>query len=336
MTLRLHHCILGGALFSACQQPGSSTDSSEQDSTGGEEEEAGDELDTGGSPQSGEGRIVFHRYSSYDAWDSVLLMVDLADHSLTEISEDWDIDHAMNAHFSPDGSLLVFMGDQRGGDRDWDVFLWTIGSSEAPQNLTQDWGSRDEDPKFTPDGTILCKSDYDLIELDTTGSVLTRLTSDGADIEQSMPFATGDGTGVIYAQGAGESSDLYVIGRDGTGNTLVQGIEDVQEYYPVARDAETYLFTRWVSTSNLHDQVYLGYSDGAPAQSLPLNDSSSNESDAYPYGPDSIFLSSTRSGGAGGYDLYMAAIDSESVVSLSEWSPEINTPLNELGVAFSW
>ena len=276
--------------------------------------------------------MVFHRYSSYDAWDSVLLMVDLADYSLTEISTDWDIDHAMNAHFSPDGTQLVFMGDQRGGDRDWDVFLWTVGSSESPQNLTQDWGTRDEDPKFTPSGTILCKSNYDLIELDTTGSVITTLTSDGTAIEQSMPFATHDGSQIIYARGAGASSDLHLMGRDGTGDTVVQGEPGLQEYYPIARDAQTYLFTRWASTTNIHDQIYLGYWDGTPAYALPLGDASSNDSDAFPYGEDAVFLSSTRSGGAGGYDLYVAGIDSEDVVSLSGWNPDINTPLDELGL----
>ena len=261
-------------------------------------------------------------------------MVDLADHSLTELSQDWDIDHAMNAHFSPDGSQLVFMGDQRGGERDWDVFLWTLGSSDPPQNLTQDWGTRDEDPKFTPAGTIVCKSNYDLIELDTAGTLLSRLTSDGTAIEQSMPFATTDGSQFIYARGAGESSDLHLIGRDGTGDTVVQGQLGIQEYYPIVRDDQTYLFTRWVSASNLHDQIYLGYWDGTPATALPFGEGTSNDSDAFPYGEEAVFLSSTRSGGAGGYDLYVAGLDSEELVSLSEWNPEINTPLEELGVAF--
>jgi Tol biopolymer transport system component len=227
------------------------------------------------------------------------------------------------------------MGDQRGGERDWDVFLWTIGSSEPPENLTEDWGTRDEDPKFSPDGTIVCKSNYDLIEMDTSGSVIAALTSDGSTIEQSMPFVTVDGSQVIYAQGAGKTSDIHVVGRDGTGDTVVQGDEDVQEYYPIVRDAETYLFTRWVSASNVHDQIYLGHWDGTTAQALPLNDEFSNDSDAFPHGDDAVFLSSTRKGGAGGYDLYVADIDSETVVSLNEWNPDINTALDELGVAFS-
>lgn len=261
-------------------------------------------------------------------------MVEFAVNSVTEISTDWEIEHVMNAHFSPDGTQLVFMGDQRGGERDWDVFLWTIGSSDDPQNLTESWGTRDEDPKFTPAGTIVCKSNFDLIEMDTTGAVLGALTSDGAALEQSMPFATSDGSQVIYALGAGENSDLHRMERDGTNDVVVQGTTGIQEYYPIVRDEETYLFTRWVSDTNVHDQVYLGHWDGTPAEALPFNDEDSNASDAYPFGTDAVLVSSTRYGGSGGYDLYVADLDSDSMMSLSEWNPLINTPLNELGVAF--
>lgn len=337
-------CILGIGIFCACEHRGAPTDTDERSGGSTETGEAGiggeieaDETGFGGGTgpvPTRTGLLVFHRYSSYEAWDSALFMVDLADYSLTNVSADWDIDHAMNAHFSPDGSQIVFMGDQRGGDRDWDVFVWTIGSSEPPENLTQGWGTRDEDPKFTPAGTIVCKSSYDLIELDINGSVVATLTSDGGAIEQSMPFATTDGSQVIYARGAGDTSDLHLIGRDGTGDTIVQGDKSVQEYYPIVRDAKTYLFTRWVSTSNVHDQVYLGHFDGTPAQALPLNEESSNSSDAFPYGEDAVLVSSTRKGGAGGYDLYVAGIDSASVVSLSEWNPDINSALDELGAAF--
>ena len=218
MPHRLLPCIFGIGIVGACARPEPNLlDTGIPLGTGGGTETSQTEVgvDTG-SPPSNPGLLVFHRYTSYDAWDSVLLMLDLADYSLTEVSKDWDIDHAMNAHFSPDGTQLVFMGDQHGGDRDWDVFLWTIGSTEPPENLTKDWGTRDEDPKFTPEGTIVCKSNFDLIELDQTGTVLATLTSDGLAIEQSMPFATTDGSQVIYAQGAGAASDLHRIGRDGT------------------------------------------------------------------------------------------------------------------------
>ena len=64
----------------------------------------------------------------------------------------------MNGVFSPDGTKIVFMGDKKKGQRNWDIFLWTVGGGE-PVNLTNG-GGRDEDPKFSPDGTkIVFKSD---------------------------------------------------------------------------------------------------------------------------------------------------------------------------------
>ena len=292
-----------------------------------------DEVGNAGSDDPG--HLVFHRYSSYDAWDSELFLVDLSDHSITHLSAAWEIDHAMNAHFSPDGTRIVFMGDQASGDRDWDVFVWTLGSDEPPENLTEGWGTRDEDPKFSPDGTVVLKSNFDLIEIDIEGSVIRRLTDDGSANEESMPFFSADGTRVIYARGARASSDLRLIGRDGSGDTAVQALPDIQEYYPIVRDAESYFFTRWVSAANVHDQVYLGYLDGTPARSLALNDEENNYSDAFPYGEDALFFSSTRAGGAGGYDLYLADVDGGIPVSLSDWNPAINTELEELGAAFS-
>ena len=92
-------------------------------------------LDPAPIPSLG-GKLVFHVYSAYSAWDGKLFMLDFADSSLTEISASWSIDHTLNAHFSPDGTKMVFMGDEVGGARDWDLFIWDVGSTEAPTNLT--------------------------------------------------------------------------------------------------------------------------------------------------------------------------------------------------------
>ena len=65
-----------------------------------------------------------------------------------------------------------------------------------------------------------------------------------------------------------------------------------------------------------------------------MNAEFSNASDAFPYGEDALFFSSTRDGGAGGYDLYTAGLDDETAVSLGEWNPGVNTEQDELGAAF--
>ena len=82
MPPRLMSCILGIGTFCACERPGSTIDTDEPIGGVVETGETGLGGDTGSAPTKS-GLVVFHRYSSYDAWDSVLLMVDLADHSLT-------------------------------------------------------------------------------------------------------------------------------------------------------------------------------------------------------------------------------------------------------------
>ena len=56
-----------------------------------------------------DGKLVFHVYSDYSAWDGKLFILDFADSSLTEISASWNIDHTINAHFSPDGTKLAMV-----------------------------------------------------------------------------------------------------------------------------------------------------------------------------------------------------------------------------------
>ncbi len=89
-------------------------------------------------PPSPDGRLLFHRYSGYDNYDSRLYLYDFRDKTLACLSEAWPIDHAMNAHFSPDGKRIVFMGLPKGkrDGKDWDVYLWEVHGTGPPENLT--------------------------------------------------------------------------------------------------------------------------------------------------------------------------------------------------------
>lgn len=91
------------------------------------------------------GRMIFHRNTKDYAtlWNSKLFMYDFSKNVLEEISSNWNIDNPMNAHFSPDGSKIVFMGDIKVEPRDWDIFIWTVGSSDQPTNLTNKYNKRD-------------------------------------------------------------------------------------------------------------------------------------------------------------------------------------------------
>jgi hypothetical protein len=97
----------------------------------------------------------------------------------------------------------------------------------------------------------------------------------------------------------------------------------------------TFLYTRWYSSSNHSDQVYLGYFASNTRTRLPFNTSSADYSDAFPCDTNQVILSCDRSGGSGNYDLYVADMTSGAMYSLSSWNTGINSSLNELGASYT-
>lgn len=76
------------------------------------------------------GRMVFHSYTDCNAWDGKLYLYEFANHTLTQISANWGIDHTINAHFSPDGAKLVFMAAPSGSHNfnSWDICLGDVNT----------------------------------------------------------------------------------------------------------------------------------------------------------------------------------------------------------------
>ncbi len=280
-----------------------------------------------------EGVIIYHNYSNYDAWDAKLFMYDFSTNTKDELSENWNIDHEMNAHISPDGSQIVFMGDDSGLPRDWDIYIWNIGSTIAPTNLTISNNLRDEDPKFSPDGSnIVFKQSGDIKVMNLSGVIINEITNDGSTIEESMPYYTSDGQKVLYAKGAKENSDIFIMNIDGSSNTALYNEVGIQEYYPIVIDNSSFFYTRWISSLNKNDQIYQGDFSGN-RNSVSINDYYSNNSDAFPVDSDYLFFSSTRSGGMEGYDLYLGQLSTGDIWDLNDF--EINSDLEDLGVCFT-
>jgi len=282
-----------------------------------------------------DGKIVFHTYSGYWEWDGKLYFYDFSEQSLVEISENWNIDHTINAHFSPDGSKIVFMGVPEGSHyyNSWDVFLWELGST-TPINLTYNNNIPDEDPKFSPSGnSIVFKQNGDLKIMDLSGNIINTITNDGFSIEESMPYYTNDAQQIIYSRGADSDADIYIINVDGSNVQPLENVANTQEFYPITRDPYTFLYTKWISSTNEHDQIYLGYFSGANPQSLPFNDVNANDDDPFPVNSDYVFFSSDRSGSIGGWDLYLADINSGFVWLMCDFG--VNSSNHELGVCYS-
>jgi Tol biopolymer transport system component len=221
----------------------------------------------------------------------------------------------------------------------WDIYLWPLGSSDKPANLTSGDDCRDEDPKFSPDGNSICfkqtppGGNGNLKIMDLTGHVTNPVTNN--IVESGMPYYSTDAKSLLYARGAGNTSDIYMINVNGSGQQALESESGLQEYYPIVRDSSSFLFARWYSQSNNNDQVYMGYFSGAPATRLKFNEQNSNDSDPFPCGANYIFMSSTRSGTRGGYDLYVADLSTGNTWSLSYYHSSINSEDNELGACYS-
>jgi len=287
----------------------------------------------GGAPAL-KGQLIYHNYSDYGARDSKMYLYDFEANTLQRISDGWNIRHAMNAHFSPDGTQIVFMGLRHNADI-WDVYLHDIGSAQQPVNLTPT-DTRDEDPKFSPDGKRivfkrrLADDTWRIAEMDLASRQITLLPFD--DDEYSMPYYNADGTKIVASKGASHAQSSIVL--IDLAEQTVKPLYDapgVQDYYPINADATSFYYSSGYSTQWNGDQVWRGYWSGAPAERLPFNDTEGDYSDATPAGSDWVILCSTRPGGAGSYDLYIANTQSGEIFPMSDYHNGINTPLAELG-----
>ena len=284
------------------------------------------------------GKIAFHNYTDYGAGDGQLFIYDFDKNTHTNISSSWPIDHAINPHFSPDGSKLTFMGWNQ-GTNDWDIFLWEIDSGTNPTNLTNARNNRDEDPKFSPNGNLIIYKErywdtefrYRFQEMDLNGNIVSTIDPPGND-EVSMPFYTPNEQQIIYARGDGASSAIFSINSDGTNDISLQDNNILQQYYPTAIDNQKYLYTQWFSDNRHLDQIHLG--NGTSSTKLILNDTF-DYSDAFYIQDDLIVFSSTRPGGDGGYDLYIGDMNTGDVWDMDKYYPGLNTSKEELGASYS-
>jgi len=197
--------------------------------------------------------------------------------------------------------------------------------------------TRDEDPKFSPDGKRivfkrrLADDSWRIAEMELATRHITLLPF--ADDEYSMPYYNADGTKIVASKGGGShaQSSIVVINLQNNSMQTLYDAPGVQDYYPINADATSFYYSSGHSPQWPGDQVWRGYWNGAPAQRLPFNDTEGDYSDATPAGSDWVVISSTRPGGAGSYDLYIANTQSGAIFPMTDYHSGINTPLAELG-----
>lgn len=145
------------------------------------------------------GVLAFHSYNRYGDGTSRLFMFDFRNNDLICPSDSWkSLRDPMNAHFSPEGRRLVFMGVSNTTGC-WDCFLHELGSSEEPVNLTASLCGRNEDPKFSPCGSkIVFKHEWkELVETDESGNHFRAILF--SDKEIGMPYYMEDGERLLFS-----------------------------------------------------------------------------------------------------------------------------------------
>jgi len=287
-------------------------------------------------PASLTGKLAYHSYVSYGDGTSQIFIYDFSARTLTQVSKAaWGIQDPMNAVFSPDGKWLAFMGITNNA---WNVFFWQVGSSSQPINLTNSTGqTRNEDPKFSTDGkSLLFKQNGDVMQAalsyTSSGPVFTsvvNLTHTAPTLENSMPFATPDGTAVYYTTGTGSGMGLYKQTVGSTSKVAFDTPAGLATYYPIVRADGTVFYARWHDATSQADQIYTKVNPSDTPNQLSLNDCNSNNSDPSPVNNTNyVFFSSTS---AGGYQLYLGDVTTGQRWSLSQFGVNSDTTKAKLG-----
>ena len=284
------------------------------------------------------GTLIYHRYSDYQSWDATMWTIDLATGVQEQVNRDWKgMISPINAHFSADGHTITFMGSAAGlAENDWDVFTshWNGSAWDEPLNLTGPNGARDEDPKFSPDGSkIVYKEDGVLVVMNADGTNKTYLTK--GEPESSMPYFAKNGKDILFER----EGDIYLL-HAGTETKMYAG-EGQSSYYPIGMDDKSFLYTR-VQMSR-HDSIMRGFYDGKPSTSYFFNSTDWDTSDSYPYQDGSRFIFYVTGDyliPRGGYNLALADLKTQTRWDIDKWfknrvGGDINSDLQELGPAWT-
>lgn len=277
-------------------------------------------------PKTLQGKLVYHSYTNYNDGSSNLFLKDFSTQEVKQLNEvNWNIEDPMNAHFSPNGHWLTFMGKQ---NDHWNIFIWQLNSPLPPVNLSQNTplnNSTSEDPKFSPDGNYIVykkNGDLGLMHLNFTNpdqpypDKKWLLTRNGYSPEESMPYFSSDSTTIYYSQGAKANSDIYRlpikigINLVNTGRPiLVAGRTNLAEYYPITQNNNLF-FVGWKDASRI-DLIYKNEFLNSQPVALPLNDCNADNSDPMMADSTYMFFSSTRNNAV--YKLYVGDINTGDV-----------------------
>jgi hypothetical protein len=308
------------------------------------------------------GKLVFHRYTTYETGDSQMFVVTFPDGTISdELGQTYGLCNPMNGIFSPNGNSLAVMAALRSGDSGdcgptdrskFDVYILDLTTPGQKQQVTQNTFP-DEDPQFSPAGDfILFKHNGHLAKwmVDsppfTTCSPLSQgsFCFNAPSGEQSKPVMTTDDR-VCYYESSGANADIFCFdlgsGLGGVDITVNQN-HTTAVAHPGINDsrptiAMPYLYyVRWrdqANTKNFIERKDLGNLAGLGDPTGFVRDTGADYTDPCSL-PNDVLIFSSDVTGIGGHDLFLAGFQSTDIQALDQVVPLVNTKLEELGASF--
>ena len=290
------------------------------------------------------GRLLYQTSASDNS--SQLFMLDFATKKVTQLSSaSWGLTNPLNAVFNVDGDWITFMGVQNGATN---IFMYEIGSTSAPVNLTNSFGStKNEDPKFSANGTEIFFKQTSWPTGTATYSIkvapllwsngvpalgtLQTLVPPNAAIQSSMPFPSPDSSTLFYSAISNKITTVRSMPINPVGFAkYIDGNGVEPAFYPIVRNDGAVFYTKTIP--NESDQILMRAA-GANRSTIPsFNDCKSDNEDAAPVnGTNYVFFSSTT---AGGLQLYLGDAATGKRWTLTPYGVNGDTTVGKLGSSY--
>ena len=288
-------------------------------------------------PKIKSGYLIYHTYSSYNALDSQLYLLDFATQERICISDYLPVDvvNAMNGHINATEDKIVFMGMSNG---EWEIFLFDIPSRNVEQLTTY---GRNEDPKFAPTGNkivykkgiwdsgLACMT-YAIVEYDLdTGTEATEITPYTV-VEVGMPYYDSTMENIYYVY---HGADKQTINKVNINTLMIDVVVDdvVNPYYPIIR-GDFMTFSYDYSTDKKENLVARFNLKTGERTLSKFNSEDYNVSDAYIIDSSYTVVSCTKV--HNNYDLWLINFDTGEAIPMDSYGVN-TTDKQELGSCLS-
>jgi Tol biopolymer transport system component len=221
----------------------------------------------------GEGRVVFHRFTTDSPAVSELFMLDVATMEETRLTLSEEEAYNYNPKWSPDGVHIVFYS-YRLREGDWASDIYVLNTETGEETAITTNGMSNGGPDWSPDGTRIAFHSYmdtdegaEIYVYDLEEETFTRLTDN--DYTDAIPMWSPDGERLLFWAAPDEDRDLYVMDADG--DNVVQltdtlGSDWQAEWSP---DGERIVF---ISERDGDSELFIMDADGGNVEQITDND----------------------------------------------------------------